>query len=350
MKKLKYLLVFSVPATVYISFHTQGLTCYLPAFVFFGFVPFLELIIPKKWNQSAATEQQLHEGKRFYNLLLYLQVPIVWYFIYEFLSLPLTTTDPTTTWGQVTSMGIMCGIIGINLGHELGHRQHPLERLLGELLLLSSLENHFLPYHNRGHHTNVATPHDPATARKNEWLFVFWLRSHFGSYLQAWQIGRQRMRILKRNSWHYSNKMIQYSIAQLTLLASIYFTTSLSMLCYFAIAALIGILLLETVNYIEHYGLLRKQNEFGKYEVVKRHHSWNSNHLLGRAILFELSRHSEHHYKPDLHYQYLDSKAGAPTMPTGYPGMMLLSFIPPIFFRIMNPMVANTLKTEDSNQ
>ena len=348
MKKLKYLLVFSVPATVYISFHTQGLFCYLPAFVFFGLVPFLELIIPKKWNQSAATEQQLHESKRFYNLLLYLQVPIVWYFIYEFLSLPLTTTDPTTTWGHLTSMGIMCGIIGINLGHELGHRQHAFERLLGELLLLSSLENHFLPYHNRGHHTNVATPNDPATARRNEWLFVFWLRSQIGSYVQAWQIEIQRMQILKRKWWHYSNKMIQYSFAQLSLLASIYFTTNLLMLSYFIIAAIIGIILLETVNYIEHYGLIRKQNQYGNYEVVKRHHSWNSNHILGRAILFELSRHSEHHYKPDLHYQYLDSKAGAPTMPTGYPGMMLLSIVPPLFFKIMNPKVEAAFQTEIS--
>ena len=197
----------------------------------------------------------------------------------------------------------MCGIIGINLGHELGHRQQAFERLLGELLLLSSLENHFLPYHNRGHHANVATPKDPATARKNEWLFVFWLRSQIGSYLQAWQIEIQRMQILKRRWWHYSNKMIQYSFAQLTLLASIYFTTNLLMLCYFIIAAIIGIILLETVNYIEHYGLIRKQNQYGNYEVVKRHHSWNSNHLLGRAILFELSRHSEHHYKPDQHYR-----------------------------------------------
>lgn len=348
MKKLKYLLVFSVPATVYISFQSEGILCFLPAFVFFGLVPFLELVLPKKWNQHTASEQLLHHHQAFYNLLLYLQVPIVWYFIYLFLTLPLTNTAPITTWGQITSMGIMCGIIGINLGHELGHRQHAFERFLGELLLLSSLENHFLPYHNRGHHTNVATPKDPATARKNEWLFVFWLRSQFGSYLQAWQIEIQRMQILKRKWWHYSNKMIQYSFAQLTLLASIYFTTNLLMLGYFIVAAIIGILLLETVNYIEHYGLIRKQNQYGNYEVVKRHHSWNSNHLLGRAILFELSRHSEHHYKPDLHYQYLDSKAGAPTMPTGYPGMMLLSIIPPLFFKMMNPKVEAALNGEIS--
>ncbi|MFM6947259.1 MAG: alkane 1-monooxygenase [Flavobacteriales bacterium] len=339
MNKLKYLLVFSVPATVYISFHATGIASFLPAFVFFGLVPLLECIIPKNWNQNNASEDLLNQNDGFYNLLLYLQVPIVWSFLYAFLCLPLQQTDVTTRWGQISAMGILLGIISINLGHELGHRQNRFERFLGELLLLSSLENHFLPYHNRGHHTNVATPNDPATARKNEWLFVFWMRSQIGSYVQAWQIELQRMKIVKRNWWHPSNKMIQYTFAQLTLLASIYFTTSGLLLCYFIFAAFIGIILLETVNYIEHYGLLRKQNVHGHFEIVKRHHSWNSNHLLGRAILFELSRHSEHHFKPDLHYQHLDSKQGAPTMPTGYPGMMLLSMLPPLFFRIMNPKV-----------
>ena len=108
-------------------------------------------------------------------------------------------------------------------------------------------------------------------------------------------------------------------------------------------AAVIGILLLETVNYIEHYGLKRQLNENGRYELVKRKHSWNSNHILGRLILFELSRHSEHHYKPDKPYQLLHSDPEAPTMPTGYPGMMLLSFVPPLFFRVMNGKVERVL-------
>lgn len=339
MKKVKYLLVFSVPATVYISFHSSGVNTFLPAIVFFGLVPLLELIIPDKWNQNKASEEILKQNNGYYNALLYLQVPVIWYFLYQFLCLPLQESDQMTQWGQITAMGIMCGIIGINLGHELGHRQNIFERFLGELLLLSSLENHFLPYHNRGHHTNVATPGDPATARRNEWLIGFWFRSQLGSYFQAWQIENTRMRILKRKTWHLSNKMIQYTFAQALLLGTIYWSAGLQPLIHFICAAFIGILLLETVNYIEHYGLVRKQNKHGNYEVVKRHHSWNSNHLLGRAILFELSRHSEHHYKPDLHYQFLDSKKGAPTMPTGYPGMMLLSFLPPLFFMVMNPRV-----------
>ena len=343
MKRLKYLLVFILPLTVYISFVSKGFLTLLPLFVFFGIVPFLELVFPPSWNHDAATEKALNQHSFYYNWLLYLQVPIIWVFIFWFIGIQTKELDTITRVGHMISMGIMCGIIGINLGHELGHRQQKFEQFLGDLLLLSSLENHFVPYHNRGHHYHVATPQDPASARKNEWLYIFWFRSHFGSYVQAWQIEAQRMQIINRSFWSYQNKMLQYSFAQLTLLLSIYWSAGFQATLSFLIAAIVGIILLETVNYIEHYGLVRQRNEAGKYEVVKRKHAWNSNHLLGRAILFELSRHSEHHVKPDLHYQDLYSSDEAPSMPAGYPAMMLLSLLPPVFFKVMNPKVEQAL-------
>ena len=105
---------------------------------------------------------------------------------------------------------------------------------------------------------------------------------------------------------------------------------------YFLLAAVFGFLLLETVNYIEHYGLSRKQNENGKYERTMPHHSWNSNHILGRMMLFELSRHSDHHYLASRKYQILQHHQNAPQMPTGYPGMMILSLFPPLWFKVMH--------------
>jgi alkane 1-monooxygenase len=96
-------------------------------------------------------------------------------------------------------------------------------------------------------------------------------------------------------------------------------------------------LLLETVNYIEHYGLQRRKvNEF-RYEDVTPVHSWNSDFVIGRLVLFELTRHSDHHYEPSKHYQLLDSMPAASQLPAGYPAMMLLSLIPPLWFRVMNP-------------
>ena len=344
MKRLKYFLIFLLPITVGIAFESEGLFSFIPLFVFFGLVPLLELLIPKSWNTDEASETDLSQPDSFYNLLLYSLVPLQWVFLLYFLSSQYEVTDPLTWWGRVLAMGLMCGIIGINVGHELGHRNSKMERFLGELLLLSSLENHFLPYHNRGHHTNVGTPEDPASARRNEVLFAFWFRSQIGSYIQAWQIEIKRMQITRKARFSLSNKMVVYSIAQSILLVLIFWNFGKGGLFAFVIAAVFGMILLETVNYIEHYGLARKQKPNGTYELVKRHHSWNSNHLLGRAILFELSRHSEHHYKPDKPYQLLNRHESAPNMPTGYPGMMLLALIPPLFFRVMNKAADQVLK------
>ena len=344
MKRLKYFLIFLLPITVGIAFESEGLFSFIPLFVFFGLVPLLELLIPKSWNTDDASETDLSQPDSFYNLLLYSLVPLQWVFLLYFLSNQHEVTDPLTWWGRVLAMGLMCGIIGINVGHELGHRNSKMERFLGELLLLSSLENHFLPYHNRGHHTNVGTPEDPASARRNEVLFAFWFRSQIGSYIQAWQIEIKRMQITRQARFSLSNKMVVYSIAQSILLVLIFWNFGKGGLFAFLIASVFGMILLETVNYIEHYGLARKQKPNGTYELVKRHHSWNSNHLLGRAILFELSRHSEHHYKPDKPYQLLNRHESAPNMPTGYPGMMLLALIPPLFFRVMNKAADQVLK------
>ncbi len=343
MKSLKYLLVFSLPITVNIAFQSEGWWSYLPVYVFFILVPFLELILPSRWTTNEASENALKRHAKYYNYLLYTLVFVQWGFVAYFFNAQSSSPDATTWWGRIVSMGLMCGIIGINVGHELGHRNKRSEQFLGELLLLSSLENHFLPYHNRGHHTYVGTPSDPATARKNEVVYLFWFRSQIGSYFQAWQIELTRMQIMGKVKFSFSNKMVIYTLSHLLLLIAIWQIFDLKALLAFMAAAAIGILLLETVNYIEHYGLKRQRKENGRYELVKRKHSWNSNHLLGRLILFELSRHSEHHYKPDKPYQLLHSDPEAPTMPTGYPGMMLLSFVPPLFFKVMNVKVERAL-------
>ena len=346
MRKLKYLSIFSLPLVVYISFNSHGIFTFLSVILFFGLVPLLELAFKPDERNLTEQERILAENDPYYDILLYLMLPIQWGFMVYFFYNISQTTNSLEIIGKIVSMGIMCGAIGINLGHELGHRTNRFEQLVGEALLLSSLENHFLPYHNRGHHHNVATRNDPATARKNEWLFIFWIRSHFGSYIQAWQIEKERLSIQKLPFLHYSNRMIVYTLIHVLLLSSIYLFFGINVLFYFLIVAAIGILQLETVNYIEHYGLVRNLKENGVYERVRRWHSWNSNHILGRVVLFELSRHSDHHYKADRPYQLLETHEESPTMPTGYPGMMLLATIPPLFFLVMNKRVEEMKKVK----
>ena len=337
MKALKYLSISILPITVYISFTSEGWLTILPLITFFGAVPLAELFFKPNKENFSKQEEQKEKDNKLYTTILYATVPIQLIFLGWFL---ITIQEQGLTMleyiGRISAMGIMCGAIGINVGHELGHRNNRFDEFLGEILLLTSLNTHFLPYHNAGHHLNVATPKDAATARKNEILYLFWIRSHITSYFQAWEAENNRLKSTNRSWFHYQNRMIIYSICNLLLVGGIYYFFGTFVMLAFLAAATFGILQLETVNYIEHYGLLRKQNEHGRYERVKRTHSWNSDHVVGQAMLFNLSRHSDHHYNGAKHYQLLKTLPESPQMPTGYPGMMLLSLFPPLWFSVMH--------------
>jgi alkane 1-monooxygenase len=273
----------------------------------------------------------------FFDWVMYLVIPLQWVvLVYFFFVIEETTFGTVTYFGRIFSMGLMCGVLGINVGHELGHRNKRFEQFLGEVLLLSSFNTHFLPYHNAGHHYQVATPNDAATAKKNQSLFVFWFSSHFGSYFKAWKVENKRMLNKGRGILSFHNRMISYSIANIILVSSIFYFFGATVLLSFLLASTFGIVLLETVNYIEHYGLQRKKNELGVFERVSHIHSWNSDHILGRFLLFNLSRHSDHHYRGSKKYQTLMSISESPQMPTGYPGMMLLALAQPLWFWLMN--------------
>jgi alkane 1-monooxygenase len=211
---------------------------------------------------------------------------------------------------------------------------------MAKMLLLSTLYMHFFIEHNRGHHKNVSTPLDPATSRLNESFYRFLPRTVIGSWIDAWKLEEHRLRKLNLNIWNpINNEMLRFQIIQVLFVLSIYFFLGLKCMLAFIAAATIGFVLLEIVNYIEHYGLQRKMLPNGAYEKVKPHHSWNSEHELGRILLFELTRHSDHHYNASRKYQILRHFDNAPQMPSGYLAMIPLALIPPLWFRIMNPRV-----------
>ncbi|NKI30857.1 alkane 1-monooxygenase [Croceivirga thetidis] len=337
MKRLKYLFVYTIPLTVLVAFNFQGIWTFFTFLVFFGLVPLLELLVPPDRENMDKKLADDEKNQKIYDYILYgclpLQIGFLIYFFYVIADTPFGSLEYI---GRITAMGFMCGVIGINVGHELGHRHSRWEQFIGEVLLLTSLDTHFLPYHNGGHHRNVATPEDSATAKKNELLFTYWLRSHFGSYVEAWQLEYKRLHADGKSWFSIQNRMIVYSIANVIMVTAIYSLFGTEVLIAFLGAAIIGIVLLETVNYIEHYGLLRKKNEHGRYEPVRHHHSWNSDHPIGRTLLFNLSRHSDHHYNGSKKYQILKSHQKSPQMPTGYPGMMLLALVQPLWFWVMN--------------
>ena len=303
----------------------------------FGIIPLLEIFFKPDPSNVDEAEAQIRKKDPLYDVMLYLIVPAVYICLFLFLiSVSSETYSALEVVGLTLSMGVILGAMAINVAHELGHRKKPFERFLSKTLLLSSLYMHFYIEHNRGHHANVGTPYDPATAKKGQSVYGFWWQSVIFSYISAWKIESKRLKRAGKSFWSIDNEMLRFQVIQILLLISIFaFFGALATLLFVA-AAIIGFLQLETVNYIEHYGLARERVNEKRFERVKPHHSWNSDHIIGRLMLFELSRHSDHHYKASKKYQLLESLENSPQMPTGYPGMMLLSLFPPLWFKTMD--------------
>lgn len=339
MKARPYLLSYSLFVLAWWAWNSSGWLTFLPLAYAFLLIPLVELIGKPDKHNGSEEEQAARLADKRYDQLLYAVVPLhlgsMAFFLYRLASAP--TVDDFTWWGWVSAMGILNGVFGINVAHELGHRPKKHEQRMAQALLCSSLYMHFFIEHNRGHHRYVATHEDPASARKWEPVYLFWIRSIVMSWWSAWKLEADRLRRQKKPWLHLSNQMLQFTLTELAVLALVFVAGGTWLLFAFVMAALMGIVLLETVNYIEHYGLRRKKVSAHRYENVMPRHSWNSNHHMGRWMLFELSRHSDHHHRPARKYQILEHHEDSPQMPTGYPGMMLISLLPPLFYAIVHP-------------
>jgi alkane 1-monooxygenase len=315
----------------------------------FGILPFLELFTRSSTKNLTEIEEEMVKKDKFYDILLFSLLPIQYALLGYFLYTVSDTTLPMyVKIGLTTAYGMACGILGINAAHELGHRSTWYEQLMSKMLLLTTTYMHFYIEHNRGHHKNVSTDEDPASSRYGESVYAFYLRSIYGSWLSAWKLEKDRLQKENLNFWSLSNEMLRFQIIQLAFILTIYLIFGATTLAFFMLASLIGILLLESVNYIEHYGLRRKKTG-DRYERTMPIHSWNSNHPIGRLVLLELSRHSDHHYLANRKYPLLRHFDESPQMPTGYPGMILLSFLPPVWFAVMHKKIAEYRNSQKGN-
>ena len=336
-RDLKYLAALIIPALVYLGLELGSLYSY-SAFVFaFVLVPILEPVLSRSEKNLSEEEKSKKSKSLFFEVILYLNIPIVFLLLLLFAN-TINTTDMERyeLVGQILSYSVLLASCGINVAHELGHKDNSFSKLSAFVLLTPSLYTHFYIEHNRGHHKNVATPEDPATAKKGEALYLFWPRSLYGSYLNAWRHEFKRLKALGKAVFSISNLMVLFTLSHLIYIMAIYYFFGSQVLIIFMICALISVLFLETINYVEHYGLKRKQLDSGRYERVQPWHSWNSNHYLGRIILYELTRHSDHHYLANKKYQLLDHHDSSPELPYGYPSSMLIAMLPPLWFWIMD--------------
>ena len=238
--------------------------------------------------------------------------------------------------GLALTVGMVSGI-AINTAHELGHKRASLERWLSRVALAQSGYGHFYIEHNRGHHVRVATPEDPASSRLGESFYAFWPRTVAGSLRSAWGLERTRLARTGRSPWTLHNDILGAWAMTVVLFAALCAAFGLVVLPYLLLQAVIGFSLLEVVNYLEHYGLLRSRRADGRYERTAPEHSWNSNSVASNVLLYHLQRHSDHHANPTRRYQALRHVDQAPQLPTGYAGMIVLAAIPPLWRRVMDP-------------
>ena len=342
---MKYLLSYSIPVIGMIGIYFGGFWTYAALLFAFVVIPLLELVLPidERNYDTKTILKRLHA--KFFDFLLLLNVPVVYgamlFSLYRITEYQLHLYEII---GMTLSLGIILGANGINVAHELGHRKTMFEKVMVKILLIPSHYTHFFIEHNHGHHLHVSTPEDPSTAKYNQTLYSFWIQTVTGTYSKAWQIQKMLNRIDNRSFLSIKNDMFWFTIIQAGYLLVIYYFFGFKGLLFAIFSGIVGFLLLETINYIEHYGLKRNQLASGRYERVTEKHSWNSNHVLGRIILYELTRHSDHHFKSQKKYQILEYHDVSPQMPYGYPTSMVLSFFPPLWFAVMNKRIPVNMK------
>lgn len=344
LQKLRFFYAFEVPALVVLGFYLGGWWNFITIGFAFLILPLIDQFIGV--DPSNLTESQAKiVGEQFYFRL----VTYVWTYVqlgFLIWGVYVVSTGGLTYWyewtGFVISFSLVTGGIGITVAHELGHKKSKLERFYSKLLLMTVSYMHFYIEHNRGHHVQVATLEDPATARKNENFYLFWLRSVFIGYKHAWKLEGESVKRKGLPAYSPKNQMIWFALLPILFCAALTFafspagTINWQIPLFFFAQSFFAFTLLELVNYVEHYGILRKQID-GKYERVNPLHSWNSSHMVSNFFLFQLQRHSDHHANAIKRYQVLNHYDQSPQLPFGYPTMIIIALMPPLWFHMMNP-------------
>lgn len=346
IRKIGFFSAFILIALVIIGFYIGGFANYLSILFTFILLPVLDELIGIDKHNHSETEAKVIGTEFYYRFITYLWTYIQIAFI--FWGAYAVTTGRLHTWvewtGFILSYSLVTGGVGITVAHELGHKKTRLEKFYSKLLLMTVYYMHFYIEHNRGHHVQVATLNDAATARKDEMFYFFWFRSVFCGYTHAWGLEKESLKNRGLGVWNLRNEMIWYTLLPCLFICFLTLIFSLvngrivwEVPVFFIVQSIAAFTLLELVNYIEHYGILRKEIQPGKFERVNPLHSWNASQLLSNFFLFQLQRHSDHHAYAHKRYQVLNHYDESPQLPFGYPTMIIIALIPPLWFAMMNP-------------
>ena len=302
-------------------------------------LPLLDRVFGEDFSNPPESAVAQLDGDVFYRVLVWAYVPVQ--VVGTVLGAWMAVSQPLPWMGYVALVFTVGAINGVGIGtaHELGHKKESLDRWLSKIALAPSVYGHFFVEHNRGHHKRVATPEDPASARLGESFWAFLPRSVAGSWQSAWALEQERLNKQGMNVWHPQNHNLQAWGMTLLLFGALVAWLGWVVLPFLLLQAVYAASMLEVVNYVEHYGLLRQKDASGRYVRCEPEHSWNSNHLVGNLLLYQLQRHSDHHAHPSRRYQALRHFETAPQLPAGYATMITVAYWPRLWFAWMDPRV-----------
>lgn len=345
MHAIPFYVVFLIPAAWVVGHALGGPWVLLPVVLIFGLVPALDAVLGHDRRDADPSEEQARARNPLYDLALFAWVPVQ----LTVLGLGLLRAVQGAGWAELAGLALATGILtgggGINVAHELMHRVDPRHRALAEVLMLAVSYPWFCVEHVLGHHRRVATPEDPATSRLGESLYAFLPRTLWGGLRSAWGLERDRCarRGIRATSWR--DRRTRYAVELAVLHLGVLALAGPAGWLFFLAQAGVAVLLLETINYVEHYGLMRADTGDGRFERVQPHHSWNSTHRLTGWFLFQLPRHADHHAHASRPYWKLRAWPDAPQLPFGYPTMVLVALVPPLWFRMMDARAAELAST-----
>jgi len=345
IKRIGFFTAFILPALTIAGVYLDGyyqLATIVFVFIFIPIVDYWVGLDTSNINKGKVKEETEKFYYRFVTYLwTYVQVIFLFWCVWVIVEGRITGVFEWTCF--VLSTGLVTGGIGITVAHELGHKQTAIEKLYSQILLMTVCYMHFYIEHNRGHHVFVATPHDPATAQKNENFYQFWFKSVFKGYTHAWHLENKKLIDNQHKFLSIHNRMLWYVVLPIIfclLLIGFAFIISnqfmIEIPLFFFGQSVVAFTLLELVNYLEHYGIERKVLSNGRFEPVNPLHSWNASHLISNFFLFQLQRHSDHHAFAYKRYQVLEHYDESPQLPFGYPTMILIALLPPLWFNLMN--------------
>jgi alkane 1-monooxygenase len=346
-KRHLWMLGLVVPVTPLVGLGLQHQTgwsgwLWLTPLMFFGVIPLLDLV--SGYDDTNPPDEVIDalENDRYYRWVTYLYLPVQ-YVGFVLATWYLATADLSVAdkVGLAISIGTVAGV-AINTAHELGHKKESHERWFSKIALAQSFYGHFYIEHNRGHHVRVATPDDPASSRIGESLYRFLPRTVLGSLTSAWHLEKKRFARKQQHPFRPSNDVLNAWAMSVVLWGGLVVWLGVEILPYLLLQAVVGFCLLEIVNYMEHYGMLRQKvgpEGRRRYERVTPEHSWNSNNIATNVLLYHLQRHSDHHANPTRRYQVLRDFKEAPVLPTGYTGMIVVALFPFWFRALMDKRV-----------